>query len=436
MKSIKAGITCILSQPSTESSDSSQKSQAIPTNLIKEDWQLILDQDASRDDLKNAIEKCKTLVLNTEECSYERKWIVRHLVELRFRLRELDDVLEDPNDSNTGGKVILGHHFIPRQLKDSASPTKVRILCDHCTGIIWSVVQASFICADCSYCVHYKCVDHVTRVCANVLASERGLPLDEICPEQGIHSQKYRCSDCKSHLRLESDHYYDVTPRLCDYSGNFYCAACHWNNLSIVPARIIRNWDFKLYKVARGSLQEINLFLDRPVIRLEEFNPKLFIFVQNLNQVKKLRLNLNLMIKYLFQCRLATEIRLFDQHLTTRRHLALSPDLYSISDMVSTNSGVMIDSLAKVCQAFEEHIRQCVVCRGKGYICEICSHEEPLFPFEDGGILCDKCNSMYHRSCWVRKNQKCPKCIRRGVKSRDEECVPTHTLEESSEKKA
>lgn len=420
MRSLKSGISCILSPPGTESSESSQKSQAIPTSLIKEDWQLILDQDASRDDLNNAIEKCKTLVLSTEECSYERKWIVRHLVELRFRLRELDDILDDPNDSNIGGKVILGHHFIPRQLKDSTSPTKVRILCDHCTGIIWSVVQASFICADCNYCVHYKCVDHVTRVCANVIASERGRPMDEICPEQGMHSQKYRCADCKSHLHLDSDTYYDVSPRLCDYTGNFYCGACHWNNLSIIPARIIRNWDFKLYKVARGSLQEINLFYERPVIRLEEMNPKLFIFVQNLNQVKKLRQNLALMVKYLFQCRLASELRFFDQYLSTKRHLALTPDLYSLADLVSTNTGTLIDVLSKVMQAFEDHIRSCVICRGKGYLCEICGHQDPLFPFEDGGIFCDKCNSMYHRSCWVRKNQKCPKCIRKGLKGLDE----------------
>lgn len=140
--------------PNSEStSEESQKSQAIPTNLIREDWQLILDQQASRADLMQAVEKCRELVMATEECSYERKWIVRHLVELRFRLRELDDVLEDPKDEGTGARIILGHHFVPRQLKDAVTtPTRVRVLCDHCTGVIWSVVQASFFCADCDFC--------------------------------------------------------------------------------------------------------------------------------------------------------------------------------------------------------------------------------------------------------------------------------------------
>lgn len=74
---------------------SSEKSHAIPNSLIKEEWQLILDQDASIEDLTNAIECCKQLVLDTDECSNERKWLVRHLVELRFRLREMEDAVND-----------------------------------------------------------------------------------------------------------------------------------------------------------------------------------------------------------------------------------------------------------------------------------------------------------------------------------------------------
>jgi len=413
MKSIRVGFQCLLNHQSSDSSEGSQKSQAIPISLIRKDWQLILDQDATRDDLKTAIDKCKELVMATEKCSYERNWIVRHLCELRFRLRELEDVLEDPKNEGTGAKVILGHHFIPRQLKDVATPTRVRVLCDHCTGIIWSVVQASFICADCNYCVHYKCVDHVTRICANIIASERIVPIDNICPEEGMHSQKYRCADCKGQFQLDNqDKYYDTTPRLCDYSGAYFCAACHWNNSALIPARIIHNWDFKLYKVSRASLQEINLFYERPVLKVEHLNSKLFIFVQNLSTVKKLRYNLALQIKYLFQCKTALDARLFENQLATRKHLALSPDMYSISDLVAANSGSLIDAISKISLAFETHIRGCNMCRGRGYICEICDHDEPVFPFDDGAILCEKCNSMHHRSCWVRKSQKCSKCIR------------------------
>lgn len=91
---------------SVSGDDSSDKSHAIPNSLIKEQWQLVLDQDASIDDLTNAIEKCKELVLNTDECTTERKWLVRHLVELRFRLREMEDANVD--HSRTGASYRVG----------------------------------------------------------------------------------------------------------------------------------------------------------------------------------------------------------------------------------------------------------------------------------------------------------------------------------------
>ena len=37
--------------------------------------------------------------------------------------------------------------------------------------------------------------------------------------------------------------------RRCDYSGQYYCEECHWNDLVVIPARVVHNWDFSLYKV-------------------------------------------------------------------------------------------------------------------------------------------------------------------------------------------
>lgn len=56
--------------------DSSDKSHAIPNSLIKEQWQLVLDQDATIDDLTNAIEKCKGTP-HTVHFSCKRFYFVR-----------------------------------------------------------------------------------------------------------------------------------------------------------------------------------------------------------------------------------------------------------------------------------------------------------------------------------------------------------------------
>lgn len=83
--------------------------------------------------------------------------------------------------------------------------------------------------------------------------------------------------------------------------------------IHILPqARIVHNWDFTQQKVSRASLQELNLIFERPIIDLELHNPKLYIFVQNLSLIHKLRENLNHMRKYLNECRFAGSTKLVE----------------------------------------------------------------------------------------------------------------------------
>ncbi|XP_055689582.1 differentially expressed in FDCP 8 homolog isoform X1 [Lutzomyia longipalpis] len=424
---------------SDEISTSSDVSQAIPHALIREQWQLVLGQEAGMIDLQNAIELCRKLVLDYEEGSTERKWIVRHLVELRFRLREIQDVAEDPTGAATpAARVVLGHHFVTGQLN-----VTTKQYCDHCTGIIWSVVQASYICSDCSFCVHHKCLSSVLRVCAHVVATERKIPVEEICPEAGLSGQKYKCAECsipltftsksssfmhesfacfgmKKPLRLEEIPWTEA--RLCDYSGLHFCPTCHWNNTSPIPARIVHNWDFTPKRVARASLQELLLLHDKPVINLEELNPKLFSFVQKLAHIKKIRSDLHHMKKYLTECRLAAGDKLMDALSGARRYLLQTPQMYSVADLVAVETGTLLEFLTKIFDTFERHIRHCQICSGKGYLCEVCGNNEVIFPFDDCSMPCRKCNSIYHRVCWLRKNQTCIKCIRlEQRRSRDAE---------------
>lgn len=174
----------------------------------------------------------------------------------------------------------------------------------------------------------------------------------------------------------------------------------------------MHNWDFIPRRVSRTALQEIQLFMDKPLVRLEEDNPKLFVFIERLCSIKKLRQNLVYMRQYLAACKLAGEQKLVDQQLGRRRHLAQSNEFYSLRDLVQVESGALADFLQGVFKAFGAHIRACNMCLAKAYICEICSNNEVIFPFDDGCIKCDQCNSIYHRVCLTRKNMICPKCVR------------------------
>ncbi|XP_067648281.1 differentially expressed in FDCP 8 homolog isoform X2 [Eurosta solidaginis] len=395
----------------------SDKSYPIPASLVKEQWRLIFTSDANIQDLEAAIAHCRDLVMLSDECSEERRWLVRHLVDLRLSLKELESAQADPLEVAPQVKTVVGHHFNIQRSGHIAA----RQYCDHCSGIIWRMIQTSYICSDCNFMAHQKCLDSVVRICAHVIASERRYPVDEICPEIGLAAQNYKCAECGTLLNFKNSW---IEPRLCDYSGLYFCPNCHWNDSSIIPARVVHNWDFTLYRVSRASLQEITLFYDKPLIKLEEANPKLFIFLEKLGSVKKLRQNLFHMRKYFLKCRTASEEKLLDKQLSAlfmqdnlgsndlRHHLIQSTEFYSINDLELIEKGILFDYMQKLFNAFDLHIRHCELCRAKAYICEICSNNEVIFPFDDGCIMCDKCNSIYHRVCMTRKNMICPKCVR------------------------
>ncbi|XP_058461602.1 differentially expressed in FDCP 8 homolog [Malaya genurostris] len=394
-------------------------SHAIPYVLIKEKWQLVLEQDATIPEIQSAIEKCKDMVLRCVDDAEARKWFVRHLIELRHRLRELQDVDNDPDAVPSAMKVILGHHF------QAQNHSKCKVYCDHCSGIIWSVVQASYICTDCSYAVHHKCIRNVIRVCAHVVTAERNLPIECICPEIGLAFQRYTCAECGAQLscnsstaincfgvELKAEKLNSPQPRLCDYSGFYYCSNCHWNDISVIPARVTNNWDFVPRKVCRASLQQIRLICERAIINLEQNNPRLFALVPKLMQVKKIRQKLLHMKRYLTVCRIAEELKLIRTTIGARRHLMQTVDIYSVTDLVEVDNGHLLDFLCKVYCKFEGHIRNCLICSGKAYICENCNSDEILFPFDDHVVSCAKCFSVNHQTCQLRNNMKCQKCVR------------------------
>lgn len=77
-----------------------------------------------------------------------------------------------------------------------------------------------------------------------------------------------------------------IEPRLCDYDGRYYCPTCHWNSTAVIPSRVVHNWDFDERRVCRASKQLLRLMEKRPVLNLQQLNPRLFGFVEELSVVK------------------------------------------------------------------------------------------------------------------------------------------------------
>ncbi|KAJ8977792.1 hypothetical protein NQ317_014698 [Molorchus minor] len=176
--------------------------QLLPTSLAAEELQLALNKDATEEELIQAISRCKDLVLDSDQCSVERKWLVRHLIELRLRLQECREAMADPQhprnkSSGVSKRTVRGHHLNLQPLPRSTTSR----YCDHCTGTIWSVVQAWYECEDCGYCCYHKCMASIIRECAHVVASEKGCYELEICPEVGLSAQRYLCVNTRRQCR-------------------------------------------------------------------------------------------------------------------------------------------------------------------------------------------------------------------------------------------
>ncbi|CAL1681628.1 unnamed protein product [Lasius platythorax] len=413
-----------------EADDSSDSKGTIPCSLKSVETMLSLSKDASEEDLQEMVRKCKLMVLESAECSDERKWLVRRLIELRLRAQELRET-SDENLFETC--VILGHHFVPQKYHIITSGP---VYCDHCSGAIWAMLQSWYMCNDCKFSCHWKCLSNVCRVCVHVVASEAGgyTHTKDICPEQGLSKQSYRCAECKVRITFKSAW---VEPRLCDYSGLYYCQRCHWNTAMVIPARVIRNWDMEPRLISRAAAQLLMLLEDRSVLPLEELNPKLFTLVPDLSLVKRMREEMQMMKRYLVLCLDACTQGL-PWKIGLRTHMIENSSNYSIKDLIDLQSGILLDELRAAYDTMHAHItQQCELCKARGHLCEICGNDEIIYPWDASSIICPQCLAVHHRVCWAKRNHCCPRCARlqkrRALQGQDtaEDCDTDETAKDS-----
>uniref|UniRef100_A0A803W2N6 Differentially expressed in FDCP 8 homolog n=8 Tax=Passeriformes TaxID=9126 RepID=A0A803W2N6_FICAL len=323
---------------------------------------LILASDVPQ--LRRAIEECKRVILALPEHSERQKDAVVRLIHLRLKLQELKDPAEDePNI-----RVVLEHRFYKEKSKS------VKQMCDKCSTIIWGLIQTWYTCTGCYYRCHSKCLPLVSRPCVRAQVSHQAEYQLSICPESGLDSQDYRCAECRAPISLRG---VPSEARQCDYTGLYYCSSCHWNDLAVVPARAIHNWDFEPRKVSRCSMRYLALMVSRPVLKLREINPLLFNYVEELVEIRKLRQDILLMKPYFITCKEAMEARLLLQ-LQDRQHFVENDEMYSLQDLIDIEAGRLGCSLTEIHTLFAKHIK--LDC--EGLLLRQLHHLSPVRPAE------------------------------------------------------
>jgi len=373
-------------------------------------------------ELKLAIECLKKRVVEAEtQHQLEQKaLLIEKLIELRTELEDLT------SEKSSGLRITrkLGHEF-------SHMPKSTESYCEQCLGQTWSSKNVAK-CNFCGFFAHEKCLRSISKRCQG----QGGNYVLEICPERGLHLQKYRCKDCRCKIAINTADARKGTAeaRLCHYSGFYYCAACHWNDLRVIPGRIVKNWDFNEYPVARNSYRYLKSAEKRILVNIEKENDQLYSFVEELQQIRKLRDDILRMKVYLSCCSSATEKRLL-LRLQDRQHFVESADGFTVQDLSDIYSGTLIDILAEIHADYAYHIKlDCLRCQAKGFICGICNNGNELFPFDAFVSNCGKCGAVYHKECFnPYANEKCPRCIRLAKKDRERTpSKPAQSLDQRS----
>ncbi|XP_058431951.1 differentially expressed in FDCP 8 homolog isoform X7 [Marmota monax] len=313
--------------------------------------------------LQQAIEECRQVILELPEQSEKQKDAVVRLIHLRLKLQEL----QDPNEDEPNIRVLLEHRFYKEKSKS------VKQACDKCKTVIWGLLQTWYTCTGCYYRCHSKCLSLISKPCVSSKVSHQAEYELNICPETGLDSQDYRCAECRVPISLRG---VPSEARQCDYTGQYYCSHCHWNDLAVIPARVVHNWDFE---------------------------PR-----------KKLRQDILLMKPYFITCKEAMEARLL---LQDRQHFVENDEMYSIQDLLDVHVGRLGCSLTETHTLFAKHIKlDCERCQAKGFVCELCREGDVLFPFDSHTSVCADCSAVFHRDCYYDNSTTCPKCARLNLR--------------------
>ncbi|XP_052420406.1 protein associated with UVRAG as autophagy enhancer isoform X2 [Carassius gibelio] len=220
-----------------------------------------------------------------------------------------------------------------------------------------------------------------------------------------IASQNFLCAGCGTKIEPR----YMKKLRYCDYLGKYFCDVCHGGLESVIPGRVLKNWDFARYPVCHFSKQLLDSIWQQPLFRLTSVAKNLYSQAKELQRFRELQEQLVSIKKLLSACRLSAGV--LDEFEQLPAHLIQELHLFSMHDLIGVKKGQLCTIAKALIQSAVTHIDICELCQARGFICEFCHGEDVLFPFQrDTCTRCQDCRACFHISCF--RDESCPKCAR------------------------
>lgn len=234
--------------------------------------------------------------------------------------------------------------------------------------------------------------------------------LTKIANEYGYDDQDYKCQSCRRPIGLVFGQ-----SRLCHFDGHHYCSECHLNEKSVIPARILCNWDFNKYTISKRNQHFLNLISNEPMFELKSIGPLLYESCPELIELDEMRRQAFFIRSYCFTCAQESVSFELTKQVWPREHLIKQIDLYSLDDLVQAKNGSLKNVLKNVISFGRDHVSSCMLCCFKGFFCELCKSSQIIYPFDTDTVRrCDFCQSIYHKMCFDQQpnDDPCPRCRR------------------------
>uniref|UniRef100_A0A6G1RZL3 Pleckstrin homology and RUN domain containing M1 n=1 Tax=Hypotaenidia okinawae TaxID=2861861 RepID=A0A6G1RZL3_9GRUI len=253
-------------------------------------------------------------------------------------------------------------------------------------------------------------LDGHSQVILKNIVKENGFLLQYLVAipvEKGLDSQSFICAGCSRQIGFSF-----AKPKLCAFSGLYYCDSCHRDEETVIPSRLIHNWDLAKRGVCRQALKFLTQIRNQPLMDLKLINESLYDHVETMGRIRRSREQLKLLGDYLIMCR-SGALKELSKRLDHRHYLLECPHKYSVTDLRQIADGVFETFLQSLLQFASHHVYSCDLCTQRGFICQICNSSDIIFPFEfDTTTRCSKCKTVFHRDCQASA-RTCPRCERR-----------------------
>lgn len=253
-------------------------------------------------------------------------------------------------------------------------------------------------------------LDGQSQVVLKNIVKENGFLLQYLVAipvEKGLDSQSFICAGCSRQIGFSLG-----KAKLCAFSGLYYCDSCHRDEETVIPSRLIHNWDLAKRGVCRQALKFLTQIRNQPLIDLKLVNESLYDHVERMGRIRRSREQLKLLGDYLVMCR-SGALKELSKRLDHRHYLLECPHKYSVADLRQIADGVFETFLQSLLQFASHHVYNCDLCTQRGFICQICNSSDIIFPFEfDTTARCSECKTVFHRDCHAGA-KSCPRCERR-----------------------